>query len=318
MNKPSHTPSGTSSLLVWISFAAAFLLLLYSDFVSACHYEDSPFGRRSPAEPTGNVIALPSDLNKVSEGLPDGFRAQLEQSLRASGEESGEKGGSGGYSAEELKVIRKYYSESAFLGDSLLIMYRQYLQKHDPDSIFTKSTMLCAYSFSTRAALRPVTPKSIHPFYRGKKQPVWESLRKSGKKRVFIIFWANEIPDANIENANTNLERMVAKIREACPGIEIHIVSPCYMYKDTPRTSKTDHINNPNLHALALSRKEFCRTHDAGYVEVSKYLGNEKDGLYERYTSDKFVHLNDAAYDIWVQVFSDYALGREPDSSIAT
>ena len=294
----------TNTLIARLSVIVAFLIVLCGNFAVLIHYQPIGLQTVSNERPADNKV-LPADISAVTKDLPTGFREQLEQSLQNKPKT--------GYSDEEKAAINKFYSESAFVGDSLLVAYRQYLQKNDPDGYFAKSTILCAFSYSTRAVLKPVTPDSLHPFYKGKKRQVWDAIKEAKSKRVFIIFWANEIPDANIQKANKNLEKVVSKLRAECPGIEIYIISPCYMYKNTYRTDKTDHINNPNLHALALSRKEFCLKNSAGYVEVSKYLGNEKDGLYEKYTSDKFVHVNNAAYDIWKQVFIDYALGREPD-----
>lgn len=292
-----------STFVIRIIASVVLVLLMIGDFavIKSLRINDAQIRE---SESDGNVKKteqLPPDFDSLMNDVPKGFRNQLEQLLENQPQD--------GYTPEETAAVKKFYSESAFIGDSLLVAFRLYLQKKDPKGYFAKSTMLCAYSFSTRAALKPVTEENIHPLYKGKKYPVWESVKKSGAKRVFIMFWANEIPGGNVEKANSNLEKMVQKIRNECPGIEIYIISPCYLYKNTKK--KTNYLNNENLYALTLSRREFCKKNNAGYVEVSKYIGNEKDGLYEKYTSDWYVHVNDAAYDIWKQVFIDYALGRE-------
>jgi|GEM_PF-1690124 len=241
-----------------------------------------------------------SDLSTITDGLPASYRSQIEQYAAQPPAE--------GFTPEELAAITRFYSESAFVGDSLLIGFRSYLQKHDRDACFVKSTMLASYSYSTKSALKNVSEDSIHPIYKGMQRQVWDSLKMSGAKRVFLMFWANEIPRGKIDLSRSYLEKLVKRIRQECPGIEIYIVSPCHRFNDPD--DKPKYLTNKNFSLLAASQKEFCELNGAGYVEVSKYIGNETEGIFPEYTFDKYVHINDDAYDIWKQVFSEYALGQ--------
>ncbi len=290
-------------------FAVIFLvMLIVGDFVTVKFLlsgADSVFGvnfRGSGSHSESSFLGNSFTNSK----LPEGYRDELEQMLNNPTED--------GYTKEEAAAIRKFYSETAFVGDSLMMGYTYYLQKYDREGFFAKTTMLCAYGFSARDAIRPISEKTKHPLYKGKKMLVEDALKLAKCKRVFIVFWANEIPGADVGKANQNLEILVQRIREQSPDIEVYIVSPCYMYLKTAK--KTTFLNNNNLYALTLSRRAFCNNNNAGYVEVSKYLGNEKVGLLEKYTSDYYIHVNKDAYDIWSQVFLDYAIGREPDIEV--
>lgn len=257
-----------------------------------------------PSIPDSAPITAPvalSDLTAVTDGLPTSHREQIIQAAQQPDTSE--------FTAEELAAITAFYSESAFVGDSLLIGFRTYLQRNDLNACFVKSTMLASYSYSTKSALKPVSADTIHPIYKGFQRLVWESLEMAEAKRVFLMFWANEIPRGDIELSRKNLEKLVTKIRDACPGIEIYIVSPCHRYNDP--NDKPKYLTNANFSLLAKTQKEFSELNGAGYIEVSKYIGNEVDGIFEEYTFDKYVHINDDAYAIWKQVFCEYALGRE-------
>ncbi len=261
--------------------------------------------REPESDPGSSLPELPdtalSDLSAITDTLPASYREQIIQTAQ--------QPDSGSFTADELAAITNFYSESAFVGDSLLIGFRTYLQRNDMDACFVKSTMLASYSYSTRVAIKGITSHSIHPIYKGMERQVWESIEMAGAKRVFLMFWANEIPRGDIEAARKNLEKLAAKINDANPGIEIYVVSPCHRYMkpdDDPQ-----YLTNANFTLLANTQKEFCEQNGAGYIEVSKYIGNETDGIFEEYTFDKYVHINDDAYAIWKQVFCEFALGRE-------
>lgn len=291
---------GITLLLLVMLVAGNFITVRFSQSGNSSFFSTNSHG-------SGNRIGQSFLNNRALTGeLPAGYRDELEQILNTPTDDN--------YTEEEAAAIRKFYAETAFVGDSLMMGYNIYLQKNDREGYFAKTTMLCAYGFSARDAIRPIGEKTKHPLYKGKKMLVEDALKLAKSKRVFIVFWANEIPGADIGKANQNLEILVQRIREKSPDIEVYIVSPCYLYLKTPK--KTNFLNNNNLYALTLSRREFCKNNNAGYVEVSKYLGNEKVGLLEKYTSDYHIHVNKDAYDIWTKVFTDYALGRDPDIEV--
>lgn len=278
--------------------AIMLALLLTANVVMISRQPVSDPDSSAPSETPDTAL---SDLSAITDTLPASYREQILQTAQQPVD--------GQFTADELAAITNFYSESAFVGDSLLIGFRTYLQRNDMDACFVKSTMLASYSYSTRAAIRSITSESIHPIYKGMERQVWESIQLAGAKRVFLMFWANEIPRGDIEAARKNLEKLVAKINDANPGIEIYVVSPCHRYMKPDDDPK--YLTNANFTLLANTQKEFCQQNGAGYIEVSKYIGNEAEGIFEEYTFDKYVHINDDAYTIWKQVFCEFALGRE-------
>lgn len=254
----------------------------------------------APDEQSGRELPQVSDLSEVTDGLPQSFIGQLDQHAAEQSQE---------YTPEELAAIADFYAQSAFVGDSLLVGFRSFIQKNDTEASFARSAMLAAYSYSTRAALMPISENTVHPFYMGAQRQVWDSINLAGAKRVFLMFWANEIPFGDIEKARSNMEGLIDTLRQQCPGLEIYVVSPCFKY-DNPN-HHFEYLTNDNFALLAAAQKELCEEKGAGYIEVAKYLGNQTDGLYGEYTADGYVHVNDAAYEIWRQVLMAYALGRE-------
>ena len=69
---------------------------------------------------------------------------------------------------EELAA---YYGSSVFIGDSIMVGFRNYCAKQK--TFAHNIQFLAAGNYSVFNALKPVTANSVHPMYRGKKYQVW-------------------------------------------------------------------------------------------------------------------------------------------------
>jgi len=241
-------------------------------------------------------------LEDITAGLPES-RFHLVEQHAASPSDVSE------YTEEELAAITKFYSETVFVGDSLLIGYRSYVMARDKYGCFGNSLMLASAGYSTSNANKLISDTSIHPYYQSFQHYVWDSAKMFGAKRMILCFWANEFSRGELEHSKKNLERLVSRVVEVNPDIEIYIISPCHRY--ISNFVGEEKLTNQNLTLLAEMQHQFCNEHGGGYIEISKHMGNEIDGMYKEYTKDKYVHVNNTAYAIWYQIFMDYALGRE-------
>ena len=92
--------------------------------------------------------------------------------------ESGEKTESGeeGEGAEEnAEEIDAYFDDSVFIGDSIMLGFRNYAMKRQ-DTFLSRMNFLAAGSFSANNALWDVNDESVHPVYQGEQRQVWESV----------------------------------------------------------------------------------------------------------------------------------------------
>ncbi len=296
MNKKSSALSAFILAVALIMMAAGIIILL-----TTAHWPPTETGN-SGNEAMPDAAASASDLSAVMEGLPESRAAELEQhALSALPSDQ--------YTEAELAAAKEFYSEAVFVGDSLLMGFRTYLFNSEPTGCFADSLVLASSGYSTISANRGISSESIHPIYRGKQHLTWDAIQLFGGKRVIFGFWANEFSQGNIEESAQNLQILADKIQEVNPGIEMYVISPCYRYNGSQ--SGVYALTNENLTLLAEAQKEFCRTNGAGYIDVSRFLGNEVDGMYREYAQDMYVHVNKDAYDIWSRVLIDYALGRE-------
>lgn len=218
------------------------------------------------------------------------------------------------FTAADVESITAFYSEAAFVGDSVLQGFHNHIQAKK-DTPFAKSVFLASYSFSSHTNSTAIKEDSKHPYYKGQRRKVQDSLALSGAKRVFICLWANEIlltdyhPTGNLPQTYTDYNRMVERIREKNPDIEIIVVSPHYMWKN----SQNDYMNNVNFDALRIMFADIAEKNDARYLDIGRFLGNAEDGMYQSYAHDMYVHMTGDAYDVWMRVLMDYALGRDTD-----
>ncbi|MCR4787553.1 MAG: hypothetical protein K5888_03110 [Lachnospiraceae bacterium] len=198
-----------------------------------------------------------------------------------------------------------YYARSVFIGDSVLAGYRNYLAKQK-DSPVSSATFLAAASYSAAHALNE--RDSLHPIYRGKKQPVWTAISQMDVDRVFIMFGTNDLVVKDAGPASEDVLALVDKIMATNPGKEIHIISMSPVYAGTSKGA----MNNPtiNVYNSLLFQGAFQR--GAYYLDLNSHLLDANGNLAGKYCSDRYVHQTNTSYsEVWDPVFTAYATGAQ-------
>lgn len=196
--------------------------------------------------------------------------------------------------------ISEFYRKSVFIGDSLTLGFRNYAMKSETGVHDTN--FLCAGSYSLRTALE--TSSSLHPIYKGKKQPVWESIKSMDVSHVFILFGMNDIAVVGNEQTCKNYESFVNKIKEVKPDVDINIISMTY----TLAGASKGRLNNDNIRSFNTQLKAFCRAKGWTYCNIVDRLADANGNLAKSYCSDGFVHQTHAAYaGVWDPYFSNMA-----------
>ena len=200
--------------------------------------------------------------------------------------------------------INQYYSESVFIGDSVMYGFQLYCMRQ-PAGYLGGPDFLAAGSFSARWAILPVSSKSVHPKYQGVKRTIWDSLSIIKPKRVFFFFGLNDL-GSGVDTAYNNYMKVINKLKKDFPNIEINFVSTTPMYKGSEKRG----LNNKNIDALNNRLKAYCEKNNAYFFDVASYLKDGDGCLAKQFCSDRYVHQTNAAYKVWEVRLKEYAALR--------
>lgn len=210
--------------------------------------------------------------------------------------------------AEELAA---YFSDSVFVGDSIMVGFRNYSAKQK--SCVHDIQFLAVGSYSAFNAMKPVVDNNVHPMYKGKKCQVWDAIPLIGSKRAFILLGMNDISILGLEGARDQYKELIGKILETSPDIEIHIISVTYTLENQGKGK----LNNENLAQYNVLLQEMAKENGWGYVDLCTPISDGKGNLAEEYCSDGFVHLSSSAYTLWESALIDYANAQAADQKEA-
>lgn len=197
--------------------------------------------------------------------------------------------------------LRAYFGESVFIGDSIMLGFRNYSAKQK--TYVHDIQFLAVGSYGVRNALKPVTKDNVHPKYKGKKYQLWEAIPLMECKRAFILFGMNDIAPLGLEGARDKYKELIDKILEASPDLEIHIISMTYTLEGEGKKK----LNNTNIAEYNTLLQEMAEENGWGYIDLCTPTSDGSGNLAEECCSDGFVHLTKAAYTIWEAELINYA-----------
>lgn len=194
-----------------------------------------------------------------------------------------------------------FYANSVFVGDSVMYGFERYI-KGRPGTLGDPS-FLTAGSFAARIELTAPTADSPHPLYQGVKTQVCNVLPSMGADKVFLFFGLNDIGMVGVDQTVANYKSVIDNIRANSPTIKIYIISTTYMAAG----SELKFLNNANIGLLNQQLEANAPSWGVGFVDVAKYMYDSSGCLVAGYSSDGYVHITQAAYDLWVAVLRDFA-----------
>jgi len=201
--------------------------------------------------------------------------------------------------------VSAFYSNSVFIGDSILVGYKAYSQRIETSATHN-AQFLCSKGFSAYHALRADKSIKNHPEYNGVKQAIWTSVSQMNVDKVFIYLGTNDLVGINPDESSTNTIEVANRIHQAKPEATIYIIGIAPAYAGTSKgcLNSTDIATYDNL---LMDKAHMSGFH---YINLSDCLKGEDGNIRPELSGDRYVHINNAAYDIWNQVMSDYALNQ--------
>lgn len=200
--------------------------------------------------------------------------------------------------------IEEFYDDAVFVGDSIMLGFRNYAMKRQDDKLLSSLDFLAAGSFSINNSFWDVDNKnSVHPLYKGEKRYVWESISIMESKRVFIMLGMNDLNITGVEGTCEKYEELIGNIKESSPDSEIYLMSMTYILHGKEKGK----LQNDTIREFNGMLEGLAEENGWGYVNIADAIADKNGDLAAEYCSDDFAHLNSAAYDVWVTVLKDYA-----------
>ncbi|OGO90653.1 MAG: hypothetical protein A2Y17_02885 [Clostridiales bacterium GWF2_38_85] len=207
-----------------------------------------------------------------------------------------------------IQECNEYFNNSAFIGDSIAVGLKARVQAKllSDSNYFANPLFLCSESYGFYNALKENS--SLHPTYNGEQMPVWDAIAEAKVSKVFIMLGLNDFAGSYATTGISNAEKLINKILEKSPDVEIIITSTSYYVREgeKPDLGRTNEVTR-ECNELML---QFCNDNGYDYIDISTCLTDDEGYLISEYSPDHYVHLYYQYYDRWIEIFRGYAADK--------
>lgn len=199
-----------------------------------------------------------------------------------------------------------FYTNAVFLGDSLTVGLSDYVdiaRRTDPNFL-SNAQFLAMSSYGIRSSLQD-DGYSLHPYYNGRQLQPQKAIAQMKVSKVFIMLGINDIKE-NMDETIEGYKTLIGRIQSACSGIDIYVQSVLPM-----TSSKEDgSISNSRISTFNSKLKNMCASLSLTYVDICGSFKNSNGSMNSVYSSDDYVHMNNAGYETWVAALREYASNK--------
>lgn len=139
-------------------------------------------------------------------------------------------------------------------------------------------------------------------FYGGQECRPEDAIAKSGRKKLYVLMGANDVPQYGIEKSMELWDELLGNILEKTPDLEIHIESLTPVWTDAEYPGFT----NDDFDAYNVILRAYAEEHGYGYVDIAPYFKDSTNGIAKDYCSDNLMHASYRGCDVWVKVLETY------------
>lgn len=202
-----------------------------------------------------------------------------------------------------------FFDEAVFVGDSILRSVGRYAaqRQEEGEALLGEARFLAADGYTLYAgSLRQADPDKISLILNGNPVTVPEGIKALKATRALVMLGLNDGAGSQLEKQLGFYERMITRIKEANPGLQLIVLSVTPVVK----TGQTKRIRQLSLDQFNLGLEALCEKMAVDFWDVSSALKDEEGYLNRDYSSDRFVHLNDLGIDTLIGTLQDYAAER--------
>lgn len=184
-----------------------------------------------------------------------------------------------------------WFDDAVFLGDSVLYNLVQYCERNEEmgDALFFSER-----SLHVESAVRDF----VQILYQGNYYFPLDLIERLEGSKLFILLGINDIGGSGGVDATMEMWASLCEgIRERNPEPQIFLMSCFPMWSGV----ETNHLNNEIIRTYNERLRDFCAENGCVFVDTAEYFRGEDGGIAERYSSDHYVHINDAAAALWAE-----------------
>ena len=196
---------------------------------------------------------------------------------------------------------QSFYDNSAFVGDS--ITYTLWHTAGKKPEELLNVLWLVRGGTSLNGFVRNY--KNI--FYKGQERRLDDAIGESGVRKVFLMMGQNDLGYMTVEDTMDNWDKLLARIFEQSPDVEIYIQSLIPEWIDSGKdNSKNDKIDQYNL-----KLKKYCQEKGYHFIEIANYIKDHTNRMATVYSMDQSIHINYEGTAVWMDVLKAYAKLQE-------
>ncbi len=282
----------------------SLVLLLFMLLLSACSGNEKPNETESTQPPETSQEAInPTPGTETPENTPpENIPPENTPSEDPQAEPAGQV-------PTSEKVSTDWFSDAAFVGDSVSVMLDNY--NSNTGHLGTPS-FFCSVSLSQNNALTYDTGNKRLPEYpkgSGQHPKIEDGIAAVGAKKVYIMLGMNCIA-GGVDRAAADLVKLAGKILEKSPDAAILVESVTPMTADSKRSDDT--LNNQTIAAFNAKMQTVCVENGWYFVNVAEAVSDENGYLRADFSGDAAmgIHFNYSGAEAW----ADYLLTHVPEA----
>ncbi len=200
---------------------------------------------------------------------------------------------------ESSPVDMSYFDDALFIGDSNTWRFRNFVHKKrkSDQNYMGKAAFLCEIGFGLHHSLLPLGKSSIHvKCEEGKQWEIVEFIKQNSFNKIYIMLGTNDIGLNGVDKTVNYYVKLIKEIK-AVSDADIYIQSVLPMGKHKQKRV----LNNKNIEKFNKKMYEQSKSLNCYYLDVASCLKDSEGNLPNKYSSDKYVHLSNAAFPLWVE-----------------
>ncbi|MDO5112255.1 MAG: GDSL-type esterase/lipase family protein, partial [Clostridia bacterium] len=200
----------------------------------------------------------------------------------------------------------EFFDGGLFIGDSITQGLQNYMvqKRKDQPRLLGDAKFVTAKSFSLEAACSDVvTDGEAALRYRGRAMTVPELLASTEAKALFILLGTNDCAGKSPADVIAPYKTLLSLVKASAPDIRLYVQSctPIVAARETAQ------LSNATLDALNAELKTLAQQSGAGFIDVATALKNGGAGMEPAFSSDQYVHINEAGAQAWIDALYTYA-----------
>lgn len=201
-----------------------------------------------------------------------------------------------------------FYADAVFVGDSISMHWRNYVtkQRQSNPAFFSGAQFLTSGSLGAANSLWPINNESVHPLYQGQQMQLWDSIPKTGAKKVLIMFGLNDVALYGVDKTVENMHTLMGKIKENAPDVTFYIMSATYVQKGGEKGK----LNSALLREFNEALIVYCTENQVPFINLADALADTDGNLKAIYCNDGYVHHTPAAHEVWTKVLRGFAASQ--------